>query len=318
MDVPDDWLRGGIGDFIEQGIEDTLSPVGLLSAALVPVTGGASLGLRGAAGVGARLATRAAGEVAVGAASGFAGRKVGEAIPEDAPGVLRIGGALLGGAVAGGITSSGIRHAVGSEIIQMNPRQLQQVIQSTSSTPEVAELATLISKAKRIPPEAVQRQLAAERAKQLGAAQRGFNSVGANAPGGVALHAGKAAARGELKALELKFGHGSALPIDLPGKLKKQLETSNLLDLAEKWDAEQAMDDLLAGSMPTAYQLDKLEVVFGPSVRRALDLSGGNVMQVMKAMNAPRALVASADLSAPFRQGIMLAASHPREFFGNI
>ena len=311
-------MRGGIGDFIEQGIEDTLSPVGLLSAALVPVTGGASLGLRGAAGVGARLATRAAGEVAVGAASGFAGRKVGEAIPEDAPGVLRIGGALLGGAVAGGITSSGIRRAVGSEIIQMNPRQLQQVIQSTSSTPEAAELATLISKAKRVPKSVVEAQLSAERARQLGAAERGFNSVGANAPGGVALNTAKGAAKGELQAVDLKFGSGSAMSIDLPVTLQKQLETSALLDVAEKWEAQRALFDLLGGSMPTASELDKLEVVFGPSIRRALDLSGGNVMQTMKAMNAPRALVASADLSAPFRQGIMLAASNPRQFFGNI
>lgn len=99
-----------LGDYEEangvtQFVADTfLSPVGLASAVLAPVTGGSSLGLRGAAGAAARIGTRAGAELGVNAAANLAGKAVESVIPEDAPGYVRAG-AMLAGAVAGGVAA---------------------------------------------------------------------------------------------------------------------------------------------------------------------------------------------------------------------
>ena len=106
IDVPDvDWIPGS---FVERGLSELTSPIGLASAALFPVSGGASLGLRGAAGVGARLGTRIGGEAAVNAAGNAAGSFVNDRLPENTPGALRLAANLGAGALAGGAVSSGI------------------------------------------------------------------------------------------------------------------------------------------------------------------------------------------------------------------
>ena len=88
---------------VVQFVADTfLSPVGLASTIAAPVTGGASLGLKGAAGAAARVATRAGSELAVNAAANVGGKLVESALPEDTPGWARAG-AMLVGAAAGGM-----------------------------------------------------------------------------------------------------------------------------------------------------------------------------------------------------------------------
>lgn len=317
VDVPD--LPGGIvGDVVEKGIEDFSSPVGLLSAALIPVTGGASFGLKGAAGVATRLGTRALGETAVGGVASIAARKTLDALPEDAPGILRLGAVLGAGIAAGGVTSVGIRGAVGRTSVAVNPAQLGQVIRQTTNSPEAAEFATLISRASRVPSAVSKKLLDQQRASQLGAAEGAAATVLASGAGGAAAtNAASAAAQGTFKRVDLKFAAGSHMSVDLPLKLKNQIGEAGNLDQTLKWDARRGLDRLLAGSVPNDTELHALEQAFGTGFTRAINLKSGNMNVVMQALNAPRALVASADLSAPFRQGIMLIG-HPKEFFGNI
>lgn len=111
LDVPN--LPGGfVGDIIEQGLEDLSSPLGIASAALIPVTGGASLGLRGAGAQAARLATRGAAETAVGGAAGYTARRVSEELPEDTNPALRLAATLGAGAIGGGVTAAGANRAL--------------------------------------------------------------------------------------------------------------------------------------------------------------------------------------------------------------
>ncbi len=78
--------------------------------------------------------------------------------------------------------------------------------------------------------------------------------------------------------------------------------------------------DRTAGEIPTNGEINKLESVFGKEFTEAVlnnragldkltDLGG-------QVLNLPRSLQTTADLSAPFRQGIFLAAGHPKKFAG--
>lgn len=116
-------VTGGAVDISEEDIQrapgwvrflsDTLlSPVGLASVALAPVSGGTSLGLRGAAGAAAKLSTRLLPEVAVSAAATGAAKIAGEALPEDASPMARFAVGLGAGILGGGAAAGGIRAAL--------------------------------------------------------------------------------------------------------------------------------------------------------------------------------------------------------------
>lgn len=89
----------------------TLSPLGLLLTAAAPITGGASLGIRGAgiAAKTARFGARLIPEAGVAAAATGVGRLVDELVPDDAPGAVQLVAPILG-AFGGGIGAGlGIR-----------------------------------------------------------------------------------------------------------------------------------------------------------------------------------------------------------------
>lgn len=89
----------------------TLSPLGLLLTAAAPVTGGASLGIRGAgiAAKTARFGARLLPEAGVAAAATGVGKLVDELVPDDAPGAVQLVAPILG-AFGGGVGAAvGIR-----------------------------------------------------------------------------------------------------------------------------------------------------------------------------------------------------------------
>lgn len=139
VDVPN--LPGGIvGDVVEAGLEDLSSPLGIASAALIPVTGGASLGLRGAAGTAARLGTRLAAEGAVGGVAATAAREVNERLPEDTPGLLRGGLALAAGVGAGAAGAKAVGKAL--------PDAAKVIAQAEPANPIVAPFVEAINQAR--------------------------------------------------------------------------------------------------------------------------------------------------------------------------
>lgn len=88
--------------------DNLLSPVGLAATALAPVTGGTSLGLRGAAGVATRLATRGGAELAVAGAATGAAKLADEVLPEDTPALARTAALIAAGLVGGGAAAAPI------------------------------------------------------------------------------------------------------------------------------------------------------------------------------------------------------------------
>lgn len=107
--------------FVPDFIEDTLlSPIGIASLLLAPVTGGGSLvgraGLTAAARVGAKplareLGRRAVGETIFTGGATLGANIIGDALPEDTPGGLRTALLLSSGAVGGFATLKAARSA---------------------------------------------------------------------------------------------------------------------------------------------------------------------------------------------------------------
>ena len=86
----------------------------------------------------------------------------------------------------------------------------------------------------------------------------------------------------------------------------------------EKVGAADALDEAIAGKVPTKSDQKLLERAFGKEQANGLMASlkaGGKESAIANVMNVPRSIMASGDLSAPFRQGLVVMASHPGIFF---
>ena len=86
----------------------------------------------------------------------------------------------------------------------------------------------------------------------------------------------------------------------------------------EKIRTRTALIRVLDGTVPTRSQVRLLETAFGPETAEDLIANIPLMRKLGRAgielINVPRALRSSFDLSAPFRQGLVLGARHPRMF----
>lgn len=91
------------------------------------------------------------------------------------------------------------------------------------------------------------------------------------------------------------------------------------LNQGEYLNAGEGLQNLLDGKLPTESQIELLNKVFPSDVVDNLVNNRSLVKKVIDAagevLNVPRALVASFDMSAPFRQGVFLVG-RPKQFFG--
>jgi hypothetical protein len=89
----------------------------------------------------------------------------------------------------------------------------------------------------------------------------------------------------------------------------------------EKIRTQKALLSVKSGNVPTRSEIKLLERVFGETATQNLVDSvpwHARAKHVgMEILNVPRSLMASFDLSAPFRQGLMVAPRYPRTFFRN-
>lgn len=105
--------------------------------------------------------------------------------------------------------------------------------------------------------------------------------------------------------------------IQLFNKVRDTLKLSDWEQLPAAKGLGSILDDI-GGAVPTEGELILLQKVFGPEVikevlgKRELWPRVRDVLY--EVANVPRAIMASFDLSFPFRQGIFLSASHPKEF----
>ncbi|QGH72333.1 MAG: hypothetical protein [Podoviridae sp. ctg2L5] len=100
------------------------------------------------------------------------------------------------------------------------------------------------------------------------------------------------------------------------------VKNSEKLDPWETINAREGLMKILGApgvTVPTEGELKLLNKVFGSELveavmeKRTLLQKAGTFLQ--EAVNFPRSIMASFDLSAPFRQGIVLGAGHPKRFF---
>jgi len=145
----------------------------------------------------------------------------------------------------------------------------------------------------------------AERAKR--AAQ--VAAIGQKTAGEAGYHAQLGALKGELPKVSFESVKGKIQQPDIDA-LFNQVEQHPILTTFEKIGAKTGLDKILSGQLPVKSELTILNEVFPPefidavlskrSIWQKLTTAGGEVL------NLPRALMATADLSAPLRQGIFL------------
>jgi hypothetical protein len=165
---------------------------------------------------------------------------------------------------------------------------------------------------------------AAKRARlqqeKLYRAERGTRAAKSEAAGEtVGGQAGYKAALAELKGElpKLKFG-GLDGQFDQAAadKLFTHIQKHAELRPYEKLNAQRALSAILEGKVPTRSDIRWLDKVFGPEVSGQVKASLPFWQKAKEAgyqiINVPRALKSSFDLSAPFRQGLVLGARHPK------
>ena len=312
IDVPD--LPGPL-NIIEEGIEELSSPVGLAAAALVPVTGGTSLGLVGAGGLAARGASIAAAEVLVSGAAVGVASAVNDRLPDNTPPILRLIANLGAGFAAGGSVSVGINRSLRDNATDAIIRQIK--------TPEAQKLGQILADT----PDLIKQNaddLAEFRRQQF---TRFDEALSDNPFTESSFKSAKTALRGAAErsgddVLDLAVRNQfTPREVDaLYAEFGKAWRNQNVRS-GDLLSADSGLTKLLNGVTPQQNEWDQLDVIFGSGLRRALEQgqkgAGRQAFDiVLDIANVPRSFAASMDYSAPLRQGVMLIG-HPKEFFGS-
>ena len=145
------------------------------------------------------------------------------------------------------------------------------------------------------------------RAKQAGA----IAGVGKNIPGEAGFHAQLGQLKGEMPKVEFESIRKQITQPDIDS-LFNTVEQANITPF-EKITAKSGLAKLLGaegGTVPVQSELKLLSEVFPPEFIQSV-LERRSVMQKLfsfgtEALNLPRAMMATADLSAPLRQGVFL------------
>jgi GNAT superfamily N-acetyltransferase len=128
-----------------------------------------------------------------------------------------------------------------------------------------------------------------------------------------AMNAARAAMRGELPKIELN-GAIRDLDADTLRELKKIVNKHPTLPPFAKINLNKAINAaVLEGRVPAPHEMRLIETVFGKNTARAFAIHAAHGWgdMVINALNIPRSLMATADLSALARQSLVAMASHP-------
>jgi hypothetical protein len=148
-----------------------------------------------------------------------------------------------------------------------------------------------------------------ERVKRAAAIQDAMK-VGGIEGHQAALHALK----GELP--KLKYGALEELDQTAAERLFRDIQNHPDLKPYDKVHTTEALRRMISeGRVPTSGEMKQFEKVFGTDVAEQIADSAGFWKKAsdlgVEIMNIPRAMKATLDLSAPFRQGLVLGARHP-------
>jgi hypothetical protein len=126
------------------------------------------------------------------------------------------------------------------------------------------------------------------------------------------------ALKGELSKVQFEPARVKIVQEDIK-TLYNAIDYHPMLTEFEKITAGNGLKRILNGSLPRESELKLLGQVFPSNVVKAiLDKRSmfGKLADIgIELANVPRAVMSSVDVSAPFRQGLFLASSHPKSFF---
>jgi hypothetical protein len=200
-------------------------------------------------------------------------------------------------AALGSLAVTGAIGGYGGKAPKPDPTPAEKIIQSL---PEAKRL--------RRQQEAGYRK---ERAKRAAAAEEAMKAGG---EGG--YRAALAELKGELP--KLKFGALEEFDQKAADQLFTHIQQHPEFRSFEKISTQGALRKVLDGQVPTKSEIRLLNKAFGPEVGTQIAASvtfwrkAKNIG--LSVINVPRSVQASIDVSAPFRQGLVLGARHPKMF----
>lgn len=125
--------------------------------------------------------------------------------------------------------------------------------------------------------------------------------------------------KGELAPVKKKLFDIGTQPEDMVNILYRAAQLNSKLNTFEKFNTQTILGKVLDGKIPTNRELLLLEKTYGQDLTKSIlsrrDLGQKVLSGLEQVINLPRTIMASFDLSAPFRQGLLLM-SHPKRFFG--
>ena len=152
----------------------------------------------------------------------------------------------------------------------------------------------------------------AERAKRVARVA----AMGEKVSGEAGFHAQLGQLKGELPKVQYESIRPNIEQPDVDALFDK-VEKMSIFSPFEKVTAKMGLDKIFRGSIPVQSELKLLAEVFPPefiqTVLNKRSFGTKLLSGLTQAINLPRAMMATADLSAPFRQGIFLV-SRPKQF----
>ena len=201
------------------------------------------------------------------------------------------------------------------KIPQITPPQLSQKVPQISKELTSIEKITQVLKESK-PIRGTQEAIyTAERAKKMARAL----AVGEKATGEAGFYKELGQLKGEMPKVQFEALRGKIGQADVDN-LFSQVKSSKLLSFWDSISARKGLSKVLEGRVPTEGELILLDRVFPKEFVKAVLDKRGLFAKFADAgyqlANIPRSVMASFDLSAPFRQGLFLI-SHPKRFFGS-
>jgi hypothetical protein len=154
----------------------------------------------------------------------------------------------------------------------------------------------------------------AERGRRAGKLEPAFEKAGGGQKG---YQAGLRQLKGELP--KLRFDNLTDMDDATMNRLLTVVQKHSDLQPYEKVNLQTALLRVREGQVPRMFEIKLVERAFGPAKAAELASTRKKAWHaVSEVANLPRSIMASADVSAPFRQGLLAGAANPRIFTKNL
>ena len=198
-------------------------------------------------------------------------------------------------------------------------KQFREAMSGRPDTSKMGRYEAIGAKTDAMAPSRARAQQAelqsAERAKRAGMASEAMKVGGQKG-----YHEALKQLKGELPKVSFKnFTHLDQQTADA---MFTHIQQHEGLRAYDKMTAMRGLKKALSGVVPAQHEQKMLERVFGKDmvqqIRGSIPFWKKAKIAALETLNVPRALMASFDLSAPFRQGLMAGVSHPVLFSKNL